>query len=257
MVPRGIDNEIKPIKKMSDDNIFIFLKDSPRRDKIGKNAREQLIKLGFSLQADGGGSDWPKILNASNNTINSSAIYLKIKPIPLDKNFYLVCSGQDLFLIDTRKTISAYKILTTNMQSSSSYTVTAIEKINKDKYRFFLDGIPGNGRLGGVSQIEVHEIDFDKETQIVETASFALDLNGDGHRELIVEAEIAFGINWYWIYSYQNGSWVETSHQFPGYYKTEVKKLVEEQKGFDLKYGFIRKALLLAAEKGGVSAYIK
>lgn len=254
--PYGIRNEMDKIEYVENNNLLNLFNDCKDLDKNGKDARERLIKMGFPLQIETESGE-SEALDESNNKINSVVILLNITPVEVDKRFCLLCLGQDLYLIDTKPPITAYLLLSTSMMSCSPIHITAIEKIEERKYRFFLDGFVGNGRLGGEPWVEVHDIDFSNKKQSIQSASFAKDLNGDGHRELIVGAEIAWGINWYWVYSYKDGDWINVSNEFPTFYKTEVKKMVEERTFFDPKVGFIRKALIDAAEKGGVSGFLK
>lgn len=253
--PDGISNKTSSISYIQNNDLIKLLQTSGDWAEISKNARERLLELGFPLfyfpfDDDGEG---PQILDKSNNSIKPGFVDVSVRPIKNNKRFIVVSSGPDLFLLDTNSPITAYRIPNNSCPQDECRNcgVSIVEQIGDEKFRFIMDVRYGNGRLGGEPIVFVHDIDFLNKTTTDEEVTFAQDLRGDGHCELIVGAEVAFGVNWYWIYEYKDGNWVDSSKEFPNYYKNEVKKLMEKYHYFDPKVGYIHEALTRAAEKGG------
>jgi hypothetical protein len=176
----------------------------------------------------------------------------------IDDRFYR-CDTDLLFsniwLIDSKSPPTAYDLGGTCNQNwgTEGITLTHIEYPQQDVCRVFLSNYPGNGRFAGYPNVKVFDIDLKKKTIRDVEGSFSKDLEGKGHHQLIVGCEVAWNMEWYWVYTDMDGNWVEVSDRYPDFYKKDVLKIYQAL-GDQGNYEYIRKALMRAAELGGPSA---
>ncbi len=191
------------------------------------------------------------------------------------KRFVLVCSGETyLYLIDTQSKPIKTWLLDENCTCPNK--IDKVLKRNEESFRFIYREFPGNGRLAGAPRVEVKDIDFNKKILAQIKGNYLEDINKDGNPEVIISNELDFNINWYWIFRYENGEWVESSNRYPEYYKSAVKNILEEQYEstkktyIELKNNSHSKsvssleyrmkelfALIEIAKFGGISEYLK
>ncbi len=136
-----------------------------------------------------------------------------------------------------------------------------MESLGNDKYRII---VWRHGDTGGAF-IHIYDLDlinqklFSFECDAAETGDQVLDLRKNGHYDIIIVQEVAESIKWPWIFSYIGGEWMDTSSDFPDFYKTKGVDIVldkginwTDQKDEQEK---VMSALKNAALKGGPSAF--
>lgn len=132
-----------------------------------------------------------------------------------------------------------------------------VEALGKDCYRFFI-WYRGAGR-GDKSMFNVYDLDLINLKMSKGTGNQALDLKNGGHYSIIDDFPVAETILWPWIFSWKDGKWVDTSADFPDFYKTQGVNIVENsgmntQNQTENEHKVLT-ALKNAALKGGPAAF--
>jgi hypothetical protein len=144
-----------------------------------------------------------------------------------------------------------------------------MECLGPKKYRVVAHYSGSTGRFS--DYYNVYDLDLkNRKNSITEvnrgdSGSACLDLDKNGHFELIVVEWAAETFRWPWIFSWDGKEWIDTSSKYPEFYKTKGVSLVSDSgRGYRTDYGVLSpdqqlalKALQTAALKGGPSAFGK
>ena len=147
-----------------------------------------------------------------------------------NERFFLLFIETNYYLVD-KDTDTAY-LLRESGGGGFNSEIVFLEKITKnygystslkDAWRIFFRCHGLNGRFAGEPCMTVFDIDcINNKFLGTFDGSLCEDLEHNNHFELIVRDEVYWNLNWYWIYRWENGSWVDSSEKFPDYYKTTV-----------------------------------
>jgi len=185
---------------------------------------------------------------------------INIQYLRIDERYFQFLLNDKYYLLDQEKD-TAYHLMDTSF-GKMIHSVARIEKVDKtdgyknisnDTKRIFFKTSFENGRLTGYPGMSVFDIDFEKGVFLgVFEGNLFEDLDHDGRAELIVQDEVAWNLNWFWVFKWEDGCWIDESRIFPKYYITTVTKYLE---GLAINGSVPDKAilniLLQAAKNGG------
>ncbi len=263
-----IGQKMTPLRISQSNNIPALLKQAQSPDeKDWDPAVARLKELGLYIQIS---LVWHERAGAvsevqagadiySETRCKDCAVNLEVDPITAgNQRFTIVRSLDDLYLIDTQAhPVRAWYF--GNEKGREGVTFTGVVTLDENHFRFIDQD---NGEKEGTltyRAVEVHDVDFLSQRQILTRGLIPEDTDNGRGQVLVIPQEVAPGVDWYWVFSFGKGGWVDESEANEGLYRTFVKQLLEA--GFR-KAGSAQekeewKALVKVAKAGGRLAYSK